>query len=534
MQAISALPAAPQPAPAPTDAPSAGAAAGESHFSRHLKDARQQADKTRHDAQTAAEGRPRPKGKPEEKPSDNEHTIRATGEKHPAAVHKEHNAGDEDKKDSRTSGTDGTKEILRQLLQNSSLQHILTVPDKGTTKAGEPILTDKQPSGITQADKPVSLSTRDGQAVLADLLAKATDEQPLTAMERMHTESTGQQLEKIPEKMVVEGWQAQFTHTKVGAAAGQQRGTTAQTVNESQKITINAQGIQASTVPVIPQSQETQASVAQIAGQTQGIQASVAPVALQAPAHGTPGSNVQAPNQPQDANANFIHSSLPGVTTTNPEAESGNEQQPGQSGKNSTQNSPLPQGAETPARPAGLDITPVFSLDQTGTTTTQPSASTNTTAPLLHLPSGIEVPHSQIIDQVTGHFNMSRQLESGNVTIRLHPAELGELRMEIKVEQDNIKAHITAQNPQVQDILDRNLPRLRQALEQQGMNLAHIQVNVASDGSSNSQLFQEQFNRQQFKRPAPTATNDMTFSLPEEKPDEQYRIDPLQNLSVHI
>ncbi len=503
MQAISALPAAPQPAPAPTDAPSAGAAAGESHFSRHLKDARQQADKTRHDAQTAAEGRPRPKGKPEEKPSDNEHTIRATGEKHPAAVHKEHNAGDEDKKDSRTSGTDGTKEILRQLLQNSSLQHILTVPDKGTTKAGEPILTDKQPSGITQADKPVSLSTRDGQAVLADLLAKATDEQPLTAMERMHTESTGQQLEKIPEKMVVEGWQAQFTHTKVGAAAGQQRGTTAQTVNESQKITINAQGIQASVAP-------------------------------QAPAHGTPGNSVQAPNQPQDANANFIHSSLPGVTTTNPEAESGNEQQPGQSGKNSTQNSPLPQGAETPARPAGLDITPVFSLDQTGTTTTQPSASTNTTAPLLHLPSGIEVPHSQIIDQVTGHFNMSRQLESGNVTIRLHPAELGELRMEIKVEQDNIKAHITAQNPQVQDILDRNLPRLRQALEQQGMNLAHIQVNVASDGSSNSQLFQEQFNRQQFKQPTPTATNDMTFSLPEEKPDEQYRIDPLQNLSVHI
>ncbi len=46
--------------------------------------------------------------------------------------------------------------------------------------------------------------------------------------------------------------------------------------------------------------------------------------------------------------------------------------------------------------------------------------------------------------------------------------------MEIKVEQDNIKAHIIAQNPQAQEMIDRHPPRLREALELQGLNLQQI------------------------------------------------------------
>ncbi|RUM35837.1 MAG: hypothetical protein DSY57_06445, partial [Desulfobulbus sp.] len=152
----------------------------------------------------------------------------------------------------------------------------------------------------------------------------------------------------------------------------------------------------------------------------------------------------------------------------------------------------------------------------------------------LHLPSGIDIPHSQIIDQVTGHFALNRSLKSGSITMRLHPVELGELRMEIKVEQDNIKVHITAQNPQVQDILDRNLPRLREVLQQQGMNLAHMQVSVATDGGGNGRLFHEQFNQKNFESPGRSKTGRVAFSLPEEEQKSSPAVDPDQNLSVHI
>ena len=244
---------------------------------------------------------------------------------------------------------------------------------------------------------------------------------------------------------------------------------------------------------------------------------------------------MEAPGTPQDANSNFIHSNLPGVKTiTDAQTSSGNEQQPGQSDQGPAKNSVLTPDLQTPVSQAGPDVPLVFSLDQTGTQAGRVSGLDNPGSLSLHLPSGVEIPHSQIIDQVTGHFAVNRSLESGTITMRLHPAELGELRMEIKVEQDNIKAHITAQNPQVQDILERNLPRLREVLQQQGMNLAHMQVSVTTDGGGNSQLFQEQFNRQQFENPGRSNTSRVSFSLPEEDQESPLSVDPNQNLSVHI
>jgi flagellar hook-length control protein FliK len=63
--------------------------------------------------------------------------------------------------------------------------------------------------------------------------------------------------------------------------------------------------------------------------------------------------------------------------------------------------------------------------------------------------------------------------------------------MEIKVNQDNIKAHIIAQNPQAQEMIDRHLPRLREALAQQGLHLQQVEVTLAAHDNTGGERFQE-------------------------------------------
>ncbi len=134
----------------------------------------------------------------------------------------------------------------------------------------------------------------------------------------------------------------------------------------------------------------------------------------------------------------------------------------------------------------------IFTLSQSNGEAVSSSQTTDPApASGVKLPSGIMVPENHIVGQVVERFSMNQRLETGTVTLRLHPQELGELRMEIKVEQDNIKAHITTQNPQVQEILEKNIPRLRAVLEQQGMNLEQMEVSIAASDQNDSMPFQE-------------------------------------------
>lgn len=98
------------------------------------------------------------------------------------------------------------------------------------------------------------------------------------------------------------------------------------------------------------------------------------------------------------------------------------------------------------------------------------------------------------------HFSVNKRLESGSVNLKLYPQELGELRMELKVEQDNVKAHIIVQSPQAQEMIDRHMPKLREALEQQGMHLQQIEVTVAAQDNGNGERFQDSSAWQQTNR----------------------------------
>ena len=106
-------------------------------------------------------------------------------------------------------------------------------------------------------------------------------------------------------------------------------------------------------------------------------------------------------------------------------------------------------------------------------------AATSRVAPqtqMVQLPSGQQVSDGQICDQVVTQLTGSINGESGRMVLRLQPAELGSLKLEITIEGDRIRANLHAQTQQVQEVLERNLPQLRNALAEQGLKIDQFQV----------------------------------------------------------
>lgn len=100
---------------------------------------------------------------------------------------------------------------------------------------------------------------------------------------------------------------------------------------------------------------------------------------------------------------------------------------------------------------------------------------------IMQLPSGLQLAENQLVDQVVTYLAGSNDGESGRMRLRLNPAELGSLRLDLMVDGDRVRAHIQAQSQQVQEVLDRYLPQLRDALQQQGLKIDEFRVDVQGE-----------------------------------------------------
>jgi len=143
------------------------------------------------------------------------------------------------------------------------------------------------------------------------------------------------------------------------------------------------------------------------------------------------------------------------------------------------------------------------------------------------LGSGTLVPDSTVVDQITAHFSVNNRLETGTVNLKLHPQELGELRMAITIEHDNVKAHIVAQSPHAQEMIDRHMPRLREALEQQGLHLHEIEVTVADHDNAAGERFDNNQAWQQPQQSIHRKNIQTDFTL--EQNEEGGEVDELNN-----
>ena len=99
---------------------------------------------------------------------------------------------------------------------------------------------------------------------------------------------------------------------------------------------------------------------------------------------------------------------------------------------------------------------------------------------------------NQVLQQVVSKFQTELQRGSRRVNIRMHPPELGRVQLKLTSEDSTMQVQLQVQNSQVQGILERNMPALRQALEQQNLDFDSIQVSVESGQQEGSTGYSRQ------------------------------------------
>ncbi|BHH83373.1 flagellar hook-length control protein FliK [Desulforhopalus sp. 52FAK] len=157
-------------------------------------------------------------------------------------------------------------------------------------------------------------------------------------------------------------------------------------------------------------------------------------------------------------------------------------QQPGSGFSQSTPFSSSPEAPNTFAMPIGSSTDPLTTqtLDFSKTTTV--------------LPSGTMVQDQDVIQQLVERFRINQRQLDSKIQLKLHPVELGKMEIDLTVKEGSIRANVVAQSQHVQQILERNLSKLKTVLEQQGFNVEDITVTRESDMVGSFDLFDQQLN----------------------------------------
>ncbi len=77
-----------------------------------------------------------------------------------------------------------------------------------------------------------------------------------------------------------------------------------------------------------------------------------------------------------------------------------------------------------------------------------------------------------------------------NIDIRLDPPELGRLHIRMNMNGDGASVQFTVANPQARDMIEQSMPRLREMLAQQGVQLSDTSVQQQSSGQQQSHYAQ--------------------------------------------
>lgn len=129
----------------------------------------------------------------------------------------------------------------------------------------------------------------------------------------------------------------------------------------------------------------------------------------------------------------------------------------------------------------------------TGLTTQQGLATAQARAEATQAQSPLQLSKEQAGDQLAERVQVMMSKNLKHVDIRLDPPELGKLQIKLSLNQDQASVQFTVGNQQTRDLVEQAMPRLRELLNQQGLQLA--QSSVQQD--SPRQQFAGQPNQQQ-------------------------------------
>lgn len=108
----------------------------------------------------------------------------------------------------------------------------------------------------------------------------------------------------------------------------------------------------------------------------------------------------------------------------------------------------------------------------------------------------LQLSESQGHDELAERVQVMVSKNLKHVDIRLDPPELGKLQIKLSVNNDQANVQFTVANAQARDLVEHAMPRLREMLAQQGLQLAQGSVQQ-DDGRQSAGQFQQQAQQQQ-------------------------------------
>jgi flagellar hook-length control protein FliK len=99
------------------------------------------------------------------------------------------------------------------------------------------------------------------------------------------------------------------------------------------------------------------------------------------------------------------------------------------------------------------------------------------------------VSHEQIVSQVREKLATVDPRDNGQVVLRLHPEELGELKIDVRMENQRLRVDIVTESPTVKEALLANMNSLREVLAKH--NIAMDRFDVSTGGSGFQQAFRD-------------------------------------------
>jgi flagellar hook-length control protein FliK len=107
-----------------------------------------------------------------------------------------------------------------------------------------------------------------------------------------------------------------------------------------------------------------------------------------------------------------------------------------------------------------------------------------------------EALHQSILSQVKDGALTHDGKGNGRMSIRLNPDELGELKIQVRMDDNRLKVEVQAENRVVKDLLMSNLDSLKEALSGKNFSMERFSVST-SGGGFNSPLREERGNSRQ-------------------------------------
>jgi flagellar hook-length control protein FliK len=86
-----------------------------------------------------------------------------------------------------------------------------------------------------------------------------------------------------------------------------------------------------------------------------------------------------------------------------------------------------------------------------------------------------------VVEQIVQRAALHLKNDQGEARIDLKPEFLGQVRMQVVTDSQQVTVRIVTELPMVRDLIEQNLHQLKSDLQQQGLQVERVEVSVADD-----------------------------------------------------